>query len=587
MADNIEEDKYTRDLLSMMKKLVKAGEDVTATKTKEIRLFAEVAMSLKQWNKELEYMTIWNKERERHDGALARKQTELLTVQERMKKFTMEGKERIQKEHDQAVDRHIRLRHSLDQMNVSVGTFTKLVGGIGAKQGAGMMFGQMAGLVNTQRTITRLTEETRQMKGQYMAAEIKFKKGEQTMAGDDPELYKLKMIMLEKQGDLKGLQRMLKQEKGSPAGKMLEDSKAAGGFARAFEGLGNFLEKNKNGIIISAFSLGLFIGMLKKLLSVSPMLQKMLEVMNLAFNLILRPFGDFIGFFLRPIAMMMLATVMPFFKEAYPMLAELGTMLGEGFADWMKTGDIGKLMEALGFTFEKITPAKVLGWIFGTDREDNTEGAVGAIGGGLAAAGLGAAAGGVWTLDKARKWVMGKGEDDKKKTKGNKDTTSKQATSQESKKQGKERFKNLKGNFAKLQKMNLSPKMAGKVAGYAARFGMRAIPIAGWAMLAADLGMTAVKALNPEAYAALREGSMATFGDDVGGFLVPETTIGEDVWNMGQALSGGETSTSATSGGDTFNVTTVIGEVKSDVDLNEVTNSVEQGMQKSGKSRYG
>ncbi len=121
---------------------------------------------------------------------------------------------------------------------------------------------------------------------------------------------------------------------GKFGGAGVDDSK----WAKRLEPIMTWAKKNKTGIIISAASIGMMFMVFKKLLSVSPMLQKMLEVMSLAFNLILRPFGDFIGFILRPIAMGFLMMVMPFFKTAYPMMMKLGTTIGDALANW-KFGD--------------------------------------------------------------------------------------------------------------------------------------------------------------------------------------------------------------------------------------------------------
>ena len=128
---------------------------------------------------------------------------------------------------------------------------------------------------------------------------------------------------------------------GGFGGKGDEDSK----WARRLEPFIAFAKKNKDGIIISAVSIGMMFMVFKKLLSVSPMLQKMLEVMGLAFNLILRPFGDFLGFILRPIAMGFLTMVMPFFQMAYPILMELGTTIGNALANWDLQGAVTAILD--------------------------------------------------------------------------------------------------------------------------------------------------------------------------------------------------------------------------------------------------
>jgi hypothetical protein len=127
------------------------------------------------------------------------------------------------------------------------------------------------------------------------------------------------------------------------------------------------------------------------------MLQKMLELMSLSFNLILRPFGDFIGFILMPIAIAMLATVMPFFKEAYKFLIKLGAGMGAKFVK-------GDILGGLGLMFEAISPFDVLRWIFG-DREGNTEGGIGTVGAVLSAGVLGLFAAVIISLRKMTGWV--------------------------------------------------------------------------------------------------------------------------------------------------------------------------------------
>ena len=180
---------------------------------------------------------------------------------------------------------------------------------------------------------------------------------------------------------------------GGLGGKGEEDSK----WAKRLEPVMSWAKKNKSGIIISAASIGLMYMVFKKLLSVSPMLQKMLEVMGLAFNLVLRPFGDFIGFILRPIAMSMLAVVMPFFKTAYPFLMKLGSAMGQKFA-------VFDILGGLGLMFEAISPLDVLKWVFG-DREDNTAGGVGAVGGVLSAGVLGLFSAVILSIYKMTGWV--------------------------------------------------------------------------------------------------------------------------------------------------------------------------------------
>ena len=286
-----------------------------------------------------------------------------------------------------------------------------------------------------------------------------------------------------------------------------------------FSKISEFVGKHKAGIMISAVSIGLLIGAFKKLLSVSPMLQKMLEVMNLAFNLILRPFGDFLGFILRPIAMMFLATVMPFFREAYPLLAQLGNAIGTDLAEFFKTGDVGFIWDAMTKLFETITPIQVLAWLFG-ERENNIEGGIGAIGAAIGAGFIGivgvtlyAFIAGVKGLMKVLGLAMPKTVVPPAQT----TISQSQTNSKGSGNKGFPRFgvNNQIGGGTSQTKVNQIKSQAASIKArimpnlppaLAARLGSmvgataKGIPFAGAAILAAQMGFQAYRLLDPEGY---------------------------------------------------------------------------------------
>ena len=101
---------------------------------------------------------------------------------------------------------------------------------------------------------------------------------------------------------------------------------------------------------------GLLIGALKMLVGASPMLKQMMKMMGFAVNLILRPIGDFIGFALRPIMLMLLRNfILPFYRNVMPQMIKMGTWLGETLAPIIKnviTGlaAVGKILFG-AFTF--------------------------------------------------------------------------------------------------------------------------------------------------------------------------------------------------------------------------------------------
>jgi len=61
----------------------------------------------------------------------------------------------------------------------------------------------------------------------------------------------------------------------------------------------------------------------------SPMLQQMFKLINFGVMLLLRPIGDFFGFFLRPIVIYFLRSViLPWYRIARPLMAKAGQWLG-------------------------------------------------------------------------------------------------------------------------------------------------------------------------------------------------------------------------------------------------------------------
>ena len=103
----------------------------------------------------------------------------------------------------------------------------------------------------------------------------------------------------------------------------VKDSKSQGGLKDMMSGgLG------KLGMI--TLGVGGILGVAKMFISASPMLKSMLKLFQFGIMLILRPIGDFIGFMLRPIMLMVLTKfILPFYQNALPMMQEMGTLVGE------------------------------------------------------------------------------------------------------------------------------------------------------------------------------------------------------------------------------------------------------------------
>ena len=85
------------------------------------------------------------------------------------------------------------------------------------------------------------------------------------------------------------------------------------------------------GIGLGAAGAGLGLG--KAIIESSPLLQQMLKLMKFGFMLILKPIGDFFGFIMRPIMILLLRKfIIPFYQSVYPWFAKEGTKLGNNIA---------------------------------------------------------------------------------------------------------------------------------------------------------------------------------------------------------------------------------------------------------------
>ena len=123
---------------------------------------------------------------------------------------------------------------------------------------------------------------------------------------------------------------------------------------------------NQKGIMENIMKLGAIavgvtgvLALVQKIVSMtvdaSPMLQQMLKLFNFSVMLILRPIGDFFGFFLRPLIIYFLRSVaLPFYREWRPIMMQLGAFLGgqlvDNFREAKEAG--GKAIWEEGFGLE-------------------------------------------------------------------------------------------------------------------------------------------------------------------------------------------------------------------------------------------
>ena len=324
-------------------------------------------------------------------------QKQMKSIDEQTKKARNLNRIEVEKEHGAQVRHNTRLRNLFKDQSQSFSNVMNLITGMGKGKVIGGSLSGIAGALqksseigDTNKKIGDTTQELALQKKSIFANTPDSIKKIEALEKEIKEMTEHREEVRGRMGMFKGMAG--KDDKNGALGKL--------------NPLVDWAKKNKTGIIISAASIGLLFMTFKKLLSVSPMLQKMLEVMNIAFNLVLRPFGDFLGFVLRPLAMMFLATAMPFFKTAYPFLMKLGMILGKQLAAGDILGmfftitDKIKVEDVMKYLFDKITGNSQSGLV----DEDNVGGSVGAIGGVLGAGALG----GTYGTYKVGKWGLNK-----------------------------------------------------------------------------------------------------------------------------------------------------------------------------------
>ena len=401
------------------------------------------------------------------------------------KKVTIE-KEKV---HGENVRYNLRMRALYRDQGQSFSNVMNMMTGSkmgGSFRGAAMGgVGQIFGAVSKGSGILADTKLLKDAQEEYNIFKATSKYGDPKYADEDRKLS-------ERVDRLTEILKQTRDRMGIFQGIMGGEGAEGSAISKRLEPLVEWAKKHKTGIILSAASIGLMFITFKKLLSVSPMLQKMLEIMGLAFNLVLRPFGDFIGFILRPIAMMMLTSVMPFFKAAYPFLMTLGSAMGEKFAK-------GDILGGLGLMFEAITPMDVLAWIFG-DREDNIEGAIGAGGAVIGGSAIATGVIGSVAAIKTGQYMFNK-------ITGNSGNSKIGGTYNQAVNQGKKGGNIFSGAGQKILSA-LGKGVGAKGAVMAAARAMTAFKLSnpiGWALLGWEGVTSAIKHFSPETYQQMRD----------------------------------------------------------------------------------
>jgi len=251
-------------------------------------------------------------------------------------------KQELQRQHAEDVRSHILLRKQMKNSNDALKFFTtSLSKGLSISAAGGMGLGK---LVSAYTRASNLKESNKEI--DKISDQIEKLQNQINNNPNDPNVgqWRKDLLMGQKKLDSE-ISRKLGYEQGEGA----DTSKLLGtkGMS-ALEAIGDFGRKHAKGILIGAAGAGILISIIKKAMDVSPVFQSMKKLMEFGFMLILRPIGDFFGFVMRPVMIMLLRKfIIPFYQYLYPKLMKIGTALGGEIADRIEKLSKGDLLGAI------------------------------------------------------------------------------------------------------------------------------------------------------------------------------------------------------------------------------------------------
>ena len=144
------------------------------------------------------------------------------------------------------------------------------------------------------------------------------------------------------------------------------DKEGAGGIANKYMSkMIQFADKHKVGIAIGAAGAGTLLKVLKMAFDASPMFQQIKKLLQFGVMMVLRPIGDFFGFLFRPIMIMLLRKfIIPWYTKMYPVMMQMGDIIGRKLAGAFEALAEGDVMKAFGILFADVTWETVFGDAF-------------------------------------------------------------------------------------------------------------------------------------------------------------------------------------------------------------------------------
>ena len=318
------EDKMLNELAAMVKKLTTGMETLNGVQTQAV---ATMIKEIAQRNG----ISLTTK---RHTLDVKR-ETELghkaLDVKEKLKiadTYLVRLRHRLniqmEREHGQQVRRNINLRHNMDNFNEGLNKAKQaIMGGAGFQSALGTTVKKMAGMT---RSYQEHEIAQKELAKSTVEAQTAFDNLQMMMGDTVDEVTK-------QEGEVKTAELKLSghEEQVKDTGKAAQGTQ--GMFKPLFEKLGklgDFLGKKAVPIGIGIGVAGIFMSIIVKAFSASPLFAAMMKMMKFMVTLILMPIGTFFGALLRPILIMLLRKlIIPMYSEWMPKMMKWGSAAGE------------------------------------------------------------------------------------------------------------------------------------------------------------------------------------------------------------------------------------------------------------------
>ena len=367
-------------------------------------------------------------------------------------------------------------------------------------------------------------------------------------------------------GDVKGAQTVVDELKNTIS-KLGGNNRVMKSIVSKLEGLSKIMEKHQGKVMIGAGVASILIGIISKALNVAPLFQAMMKLMQFAVTMILMPIGTFFGAILRPLVIGFVRGTAKNFGAWMKTAMSLGTKIGEFIMEFLKNpaaafgnlfknslgGDpasiAGTATTLAGAGTAVAVATKILPKVL-TTAAKGSSGAITFASGVDDAAKLGKSG---WSLSNLLKGSLGIGKIGAVGAGMGGGLSSILTGGKTSEKAAEIATKGL---------AKVIPKVLTTSIPLGIKLGFKAIPVLGWATLAADVAGSAMKQWAPDQYEGIRQGALGVgsfLGDtegthtegflDILGFGKQSTfeMLGEGFQELSKVFNGGSTETIAES----------------------------------------